>query len=137
MSGHNSAPATMFQNAEAYERLMGRWSRRLAPQLIHFGGLHDGDRVLDVGCGTASLSFVLPEFANVSAVVGVDLAEGYVEFARTRNQDSRFTFQQADACNLAFEDSSSSASGAEPRTWARMSATPHKRTCAAELGDVG
>ncbi len=48
----SDAPATIFQNAEAYERIMGRWSRRLAPQLIQFGGLHDDDRVLDVGCGT-------------------------------------------------------------------------------------
>ena len=106
MSGHNSAPATMFQNAEAYERLMGRWSRRLAPQLIHFGGLHDGDRVLDVGCGTGNLSFALPEFANVSAIVGIDLAQGYVEFAKSRNKDPRITFQQGDACSLPFEDKS-------------------------------
>jgi SAM-dependent methyltransferase len=106
MSGHGSAAATMFQNAEAYERIMGRWSRRLAPQLIKFGGVSDGDRVLDVGCGTGSLSFVLPEFANVSTVVGVDLAEGYLEFARSRNTDPRLTFEQANACNLPFEDES-------------------------------
>jgi ubiquinone/menaquinone biosynthesis C-methylase UbiE len=68
--------------------------------------LSDGDRVLDVGCGTGSLSFVLPEFAKVSAVAGVDLAQGYVEFARTCNTDSRITFQQADACSLPFEDKS-------------------------------
>ena len=51
----------MFQNAEAYESIMGRWSRRLAPQLIQFGGLRDGNRVLDIGCGTGSLTFLLPD----------------------------------------------------------------------------
>ena len=106
MSDHGGAPATIFQSAEAYERVMGRWSRRLAPQLIEFGGLRDGDRVLDVGCGTGSLSFALLEFANVAAVVGVDLAHGYVDFAKDRNQDRRITFQQADACSLPFEDKS-------------------------------
>lgn len=96
----------MFRNAEAYERIMGRWSRRLSPHLIQFGRLRDGDRVLDIGCGTGSLSFALPEFANISAVVGVDLAQGYVEFAKSHNKDSRITFQQADACSLPFDDKS-------------------------------
>jgi SAM-dependent methyltransferase len=102
----SDAPTKIFQNAEAYERIMGRWSRRLAPGLIRFGGLRDGDRVLDGGCGTGSLTFTLPEFANVSAVVGLDLVEGYVEFAKSRNNDPRITFQQGDACNLPFEDKS-------------------------------
>jgi ubiquinone/menaquinone biosynthesis C-methylase UbiE len=54
---------------------MGRWSRRLAPLLIRFGGLSNGARVLDVGCGTGSLTFTLPEIANVAGVIGVDLTE--------------------------------------------------------------
>ena len=54
-----------FQNPDAYEQVMGRWSRRLAPLLIRFGGLSDDDRVLDVGCGTGSLAFTVAEIANV------------------------------------------------------------------------
>src|SRR4051812_14682493 len=58
-----TAPAVTFnaRNAEAYEQVMGQWSRRLAPLLIRFGGLADGDRVVDVGCGTGSLTFTLPQ----------------------------------------------------------------------------
>ena len=37
----NTAVAAGFQNADAYEAIMGRWSRRLAPLLIRFGGLSD------------------------------------------------------------------------------------------------
>jgi len=106
MSETNTAAAASFQNPDAYEQLMGRWSRRLAPLLIRFGGLADGDRVIDVGCGTGSLTFVLPEFANVAAVTGIDLVEAYVEFARAHNTDQRITFQQADARALPFEDNS-------------------------------
>ena len=49
----------MFNEAEAYERFMGRWSRRLAPPFIKFAGLKDGDRVLDVGSGTGALALVV------------------------------------------------------------------------------
>lgn len=103
-----TAPASVFaaRNGDAYERIMGRWSRRLAPLLIRFGGLTDGDRVLDVGCGTANLSLALPEQANVAAVSGIDQADVYVAYARSRTSDPRFSFQQADARALPFPDAS-------------------------------
>jgi ubiquinone/menaquinone biosynthesis C-methylase UbiE len=103
-----TAPPSVFEahDPEAYERIMGRWSRRLAPLLIRFGGLADGDRVLDVGCGTGNLSFALPEVANVAAVTGIDQAAVYVAFARRRADGPRFSFEQADARALAFPDAS-------------------------------
>jgi ubiquinone/menaquinone biosynthesis C-methylase UbiE len=63
-------------------------------------------RVLDVGCGTGSLTFTLPEIASVASVTGVDLTEPYVEFARARNTDPRISFQPADARALPFGDKS-------------------------------
>src|SRR5690349_2470988 len=101
-----TAPAITFnaRNAEAYERVMGQWSRRLAPLLIRFGGLADGDRVLDVGCGTGSLTFTVPQIANIAAVAGIDQAEVYVAYARARNTDPRITIQQADAPSLPSPD---------------------------------
>ena len=106
MVEQNTAARAGFQNAEAYELLMGRWSRRLAPLLIGFGGLSDGDRVLDVGCGTGSLTFALPQIAKIRAVTGIDLTAAFLEFARSRNTDPRIAFQAADARDLAFEDNS-------------------------------
>ena len=51
---------TRFSDAEAYDRAMGRQSRLLAPLFIRFiGSIHDGDHVLDVGCGTGSLTFTI------------------------------------------------------------------------------
>jgi SAM-dependent methyltransferase len=106
MSGPNTAAAAGFQNPEAYEKVMGRWSRRLAPLLIQFGGLANGDRVLDVGCGTGSLTFALSQIADVASGTGIDLTEAYVEFARSRNTNPHITFRAADARALPFEDNS-------------------------------
>jgi ubiquinone/menaquinone biosynthesis C-methylase UbiE len=56
------------RSAAGYERLMGRWSRKLAAPFIAFAGLADGERVLDVGWGSGSLTFALPQAANVGEV---------------------------------------------------------------------
>ena len=47
------------RDAAAYEQVMGRWSRRLAPLFIDFAGVGEGERLIDVGCGTGSLAFAL------------------------------------------------------------------------------
>jgi hypothetical protein len=81
-----------FQDANAYDQVMGCWSRRLAPLLIGFGGLADGKRVLDVGCGTGSLTFALQTFANLAGVTGIDATEPFIAAARSRNTDPRIAF---------------------------------------------
>ena len=92
------------ESADGYERLMGRWSKKLAPMLIDFAGLADGDRVLDVGCGTGSLTFTLAETPGLQEIVAIDYSPVFVEAATRRNTDPRITIQQADACALPFED---------------------------------
>jgi SAM-dependent methyltransferase len=96
----------LFQDAAAYEQLVGRWSHRLAPLLIGFGGLADGDRVLDVGCGTGNLTFAVPGIANVGSVTGIDYTNAYLDAARARNADPRIGFEYADARALPFADNS-------------------------------
>src|ERR671924_478675 len=46
------AQSGMFSAGDEYERFMGRWSRALAPLLVKFAAVHNGDAVLDVGSGT-------------------------------------------------------------------------------------
>ncbi|HEV2565527.1 MAG TPA: class I SAM-dependent methyltransferase [Microvirga sp.] len=92
------------KSADAYERLMGRWSRLLAGPFLDFAGLEAGERVLDVGCGTGSLTFTLPQVADIGRIDGIDYSETYVEAARARNTDPRITIARGDACTLPFED---------------------------------
>jgi len=92
------------RQASGYEQLMGRWSRILARPFIAFAGLEDGDRVLDVGCGTGSLTFTLLTAANPSEVAAIDFSPVFVEEAKRRNTDSRVAIQQGDATALPFDD---------------------------------
>jgi SAM-dependent methyltransferase len=89
-------------DAAAYERLMGRWSGRLATQFIDFAGISSGDRVLDVGCGTGSLAMTLAALPEPAAIVGLDIAEPYVAYAASRSTDPRLSFISGDAVSMKF-----------------------------------
>lgn len=54
----------MFEVAKAYEQRMGTWSKLLAPLFVEFVGVQG--EVLDVGCGTGSLTFAAAEFKGVA-----------------------------------------------------------------------
>ena len=91
-------------DATAYEQLMGRWSKKVAPLFIDFAGLAGGERIVDVGCGAGSLTFALARTADLREIVAIDYSAVFVEEAIRRNSDPRVKIRQADACNLPFED---------------------------------
>lgn len=93
-------------DGDGYELQMARWSRRLAPLFIQFAGIASGERVLDVGCGTGSLTFELARQPGFVAIHGIDLTPAYVEHARERARDPRLKFQVGDACALPFANAS-------------------------------
>jgi tRNA1(Val) A37 N6-methylase TrmN6 len=74
---------------------MGRWSRRLAPLFIDFAEITDGERILDVGCGTGNLTFALSQNSRIRAIQGIDLSPIYVEHARTNTRDPGSTSRWA------------------------------------------
>lgn len=93
-------------DGDGYDLQMGRWSRRLAPLFIRFAGITGGERVLDVGCGTGSLTFELAQCPGFGAIQGIDLSPVYVEHAKRRARDRRLGFQVGDACALPFANAS-------------------------------
>jgi len=94
------------RSATAYEHFMGRWSRQLSPRFIEFAGISDGERILDVGCGTGSLTRVLLDSADLKSIAAVDLADVYLESARQAIRDPRVGFKTGDATSLPFADKS-------------------------------
>jgi ubiquinone/menaquinone biosynthesis C-methylase UbiE len=77
------------RDAAGYEQLMGRWSQRLAPLFIDFAGVADGERILDVGCGTGSLTFALARTADLGEIAAIDYSPAFVEEVIRRNSDPR------------------------------------------------
>jgi SAM-dependent methyltransferase len=79
------ATAAMFDVAAAsYDAFMGRWSRLLAPRLADFAGVHAGQRVIDVGCGTGMLTAELVARVGAANVVAADPSEAFLAAVRQR-----------------------------------------------------
>jgi SAM-dependent methyltransferase len=92
----------MFSAGDAYERFMGRWSRELAPLLVTFAGVRDGNAVLDVGSGTGALTAAVAAVAPSSRIIGIDPAPPYVAFAQARHPANLVRFEVGDAQQLRF-----------------------------------
>jgi SAM-dependent methyltransferase len=80
---------------DAYDALVGRWSRLLAPDFAEFTGIADLPEVasvaragsapaLDVGCGPGALTAVLAARLGPEAVVAVDPSPPFVAACRAR-----------------------------------------------------
>src|SRR3954467_562877 len=95
-----------FNDSEAYELQMGRWSRRLAEPFLDFAGTADGETILDAGCGTGSLTCSIVKRCKPKSVVGIDRAAAFVEFAKSKSLNPQVEFRVADVCKLPFPDAS-------------------------------
>jgi SAM-dependent methyltransferase len=88
--------------ADAYDRFMGRYSTRLAPQLADLAGVEQGQRALDVGCGPGALTSELVTRLGAESVAAVDPSEPFVTAASERHPG--VDVRQAAAEELPFPD---------------------------------
>ena len=97
MTGDNFAV-----DADKYDRFMGRYSVRLAPQMADLAGVAAGQRVLDVGCGPGALTDELVRRVGAASVAAVDPSRPFVEAARSRHPGVDVRLGHAET--LPFED---------------------------------
>jgi ubiquinone/menaquinone biosynthesis C-methylase UbiE len=102
----SQAEAKMFAASANYERFMGRWSRLLAPGMIAFAGIKNGERVLDVGTGTGSLAAAVEAGMPASEITGIDPSDGFIAYAQQNAKSNRTHFEVSNAQTLKFGDAS-------------------------------
>jgi 2-polyprenyl-3-methyl-5-hydroxy-6-metoxy-1,4-benzoquinol methylase len=76
----NSLPPFKATDLDVNEHFMGRWSKRLAAPFVEFARIDLQGRVLDVGCGTGTIS--LAPARQGANVVGMDASDAYLDGAR-------------------------------------------------------
>ncbi len=74
----------------AYERSMGRWSRRLAEPFLDTLALPRGATVLDAGCGTGALAEAIAARDATARITGLDISEAFLAAARARVPGAAF-----------------------------------------------
>ncbi|MFF5494061.1 class I SAM-dependent methyltransferase [Streptomyces aquilus] len=67
---------------DAYERYMGRWSRRVADAFVRWLDCPPEGRWLDVGCGSGALTSTVAAQCRPRALLGVERSAGFAATAR-------------------------------------------------------
>ena len=81
--------------------------RSFRRKCVDFASPAKGDHVLDVCCGTGTLtSLIAGQLGPDGHVVGVDISEPVLDVARTRTKNLPVTFLRAEADNLPFDSPS-------------------------------
>jgi ubiquinone/menaquinone biosynthesis C-methylase UbiE len=89
-----------------YDKWMGRWSRLLADEFLHWLNLPSNLRWLDVCCGSGVLTEAIVERFAPARVAGVDASPQQIEFAHAHRARPVVSFETGDAMALSFPEAS-------------------------------
>lgn len=92
-----------FTDGEAYDRMMGQWSRASGNAFLDWLSLPDGLRWIDVGCGTGAFTELVLERGSPLALSAVDPSAEQIEYAKSRSVAARIDYRVADAQDLPYE----------------------------------
>ena len=92
----------LFTDGEAYERMMGRWSRFAGETFLDWLDVPKGLRWLDVGCGNGAFTEEIIARCAPATVMAIDPSDEQLAFARTRPGAKIAKFEVGDAQKLPF-----------------------------------
>jgi ubiquinone/menaquinone biosynthesis C-methylase UbiE len=101
-----SAGQGLFNDGAAYERLMGRWSRRAGNIFLDWIDVPKNLRWIDIGCGTGAFTDEVIKRCAPDAVLAIDPSAEQLAFARNRPGLETAEFRVGDAQDLQVEDDS-------------------------------
>jgi SAM-dependent methyltransferase len=105
MSDAGAAPSRLdrWEAGDAYERYVGRWSRRVAAEFVPWLAVPPGARWLDVGCGTGAVTDAVLRLAAPREVRGIDPSPAFVAHAG-RARDDRVKVETGEAQAIDAQD---------------------------------
>lgn len=90
----------LWSNTDAYENYMGRWSKKIGPLFLQWLDAPRNTSWIDIGCGTGGLTELIANTYEASSIIGVDMAEGFIEIARSRVKNADFRVGSADNLDI-------------------------------------
>jgi SAM-dependent methyltransferase len=99
--GDTPGAATFRTPAEAYDKLVGRYSRELGRALVAAAGVRPGGRALDVGCGPGALTTELVALLGADRVAAVDPSVPFADACRRRMPGVQVEVSPAEALPFA------------------------------------
>ncbi len=99
-----SASGDRWVAGDAYEKYMGRWSRRLARSFIDWLRPPASANWLEVGCGTGALTSAIYSMCNPVSVIACDPSVPFLEHARESLKGTSATFVAAGVDQLPHRD---------------------------------
>jgi SAM-dependent methyltransferase len=91
-----------FDDGDAYERYMGRWSRAIGEKFLAWLGPPRDAHWLDIGCGTGAFSGLIAQRCAPKSLSGIDPSAAQIDFAR--GVLPRADLRVGDAMALPFGD---------------------------------
>jgi SAM-dependent methyltransferase len=102
----NGQPVDVWAAGAAYEPYVGRWSRLVAQEFLHWLNVPTDSDWLDVGCGTGALTQTILQNVHPRTITSIDQSAGFIAYARQQVADEHVTFHVGDAQKMPFDTAS-------------------------------